>query len=206
MGCTQEEAHDWPRTEGSKIARDPTEVSKWLGHLLSRWGGKPTPKALHGSDYQRLLGIQKRLDAELIEAVFGDPNFVSISRGTFHQCYLALHKQRGENGIKLGQNKLFARAVKWIADDRPEIELREYNPAKTTANASGKPLSAAQRIEAVREKLVRSKTRHVMKWVNTLLEPTVLARDTDEDYLEGNGNWLGKTSDCWEWGREPPLQ
>lgn len=83
----------WMEKKGMDICRDKHEVAKWIGYLCNKYAGQTKPRALHGQDYQRLLGIQAPVEEDFLPAVFTDPEFTHIERNVLYEGYKLLCKE-----------------------------------------------------------------------------------------------------------------
>jgi hypothetical protein len=109
---TREQAMDWMDKIGSLLVRDRTEIAYWLHHLVSKYAEQSRPKALHGTDYERLLGIQQPVEESLIPAVFGDEQFTHIDRRVFYAGYVAMCAEDGRE--PMAKPGLFETVRTWL--------------------------------------------------------------------------------------------
>jgi hypothetical protein len=115
---TREQATDWMDQTGSLLVRDRTEIAHWLHHLVTKYAGQSRPKALHGADYERLLGIQQPVDESLIPAVFEDGRFTHIDRRTLYAGYVAMCAEDGRE--PMAKPGFFETVRTWL---RPHPDL-----------------------------------------------------------------------------------
>lgn len=126
MGVNEDEAHEWLVTEGKRIVEDETEIRKWLHHLLTNYGGRKMPKALHGADYRSLMKIQEKIDEKIAHAVFSQDDFDYISVVDLHKGYQTLQSERNSAAKAMGMS-IFNRLVQvWCDRHMPHIQKVEH--------------------------------------------------------------------------------
>ena len=126
-------AAKWLKDEGIKHLTDPKQIAAWLHRLITEYGERDAPRALHGADYQKLLGVQERVYDRIIKAVFCDEDFTHISKRTLYKGYEMCSKEAGEKG-KILDSVLFAKAESFlkkhkmghIVQDRPRQDTGRH--------------------------------------------------------------------------------
>lgn len=87
---TPAEAKKYIETEGQAILRDHAEVARWLHHIYRHPAAYIG--ALHGADYRLMIGRQRDLATEVIEAFLNDAKLASpgafVNRSLIADCYL----------------------------------------------------------------------------------------------------------------------
>jgi hypothetical protein len=119
-------AKQWMHDDGFAILTDRHQIACWLGHLLLTYGELPHPTPLHGSDFRRLLNIQKPVKERIVEAVFNDADFAHIEKKVLYKAYRLLSDESGHRG-KLRDHVFYAFVATWLkANKRSDIgEKRE---------------------------------------------------------------------------------
>jgi hypothetical protein len=87
----------WMVDEGHAILNDRQQCGFWLDGLYAKHGGKPQPMALHGEDFESLMGAQTSTDDMVIEAVFNNVDN-QIGRTTPYRGYHQMTKEQGHIG------------------------------------------------------------------------------------------------------------
>lgn len=109
--------------DNSSVLRDPKEVAKWLGHIISKWQHlKSVPAAFHDIDYQSIVDIQKSTATELAEMVFLDKDFTFIEVCVLYELYKQRAKQDGSKPKK--RNNFVADINAWLKKNCNTIEER----------------------------------------------------------------------------------
>jgi hypothetical protein len=164
-------AQNWMDADGIRIAKDWTEVAKWVRHLSVKYAGQMRPRALHGQDYRRLLGIQMPVEEDIIPAVFNDPEFTHINRQTLYEGYQLRCRAEGREPMS---SRLFYEQVRTFLRLNADLRI----PAKELDKRQGKGGSPWLWIKAGRE---------------------YAAQDpNDSHYIEQNGytrRWIGPVSE-----------
>ena len=111
----------------ASIIKNPEEASKYLWYLQEKWGDKPRPSRLHGSDYQELIKSQRKTDVMLFEETFLEDDFTFVS---LTQLYLTYKQRMLEDSIGNspgGWSKIRFREVakKWLKTNAKHIEFKE---------------------------------------------------------------------------------
>ena len=113
----------WIKTEGIRHLTNDDEIRAWLGQVLADYGDREHPLALHGADYERLLGVQQRIYERIAKAVFtttdenGKATFTHIRKKTLYEGYTICAKLAGERGI-LGDKVFYQKVNDWLRTHR----------------------------------------------------------------------------------------
>ncbi len=161
-------ASAWMDDEGAQLLTDKEQLSRWITALILRHAHKPRPMALHGEDFNRLIGLQQTIAPRIIEAVFRDPDFSHIGTDTLYAGYRERSQQYGYMVRKEGV--FTAMVAAWLENNLPHIVQR-------------RPLQSDQK-------------QHRL-WVNTQKEgasnPKPFYRVNDETYMNIDRKpvWVG---------------
>jgi hypothetical protein len=142
-GCSAEEyatqttrAKQWMFSEGIKHLTDPKEISHWLNSLIEEYGNREHPVALHGADYHRLMGVQRRVDERIIEAVFTDPDFTHIRKTALYDGFKACALISGQRGTVL-DSVFYQKVTDWLKQ-RPDLKIAEKRQVQKTGHGERK--------------------------------------------------------------------
>jgi hypothetical protein len=162
----------WMWKVGNEILRDKDQVAMWLHSLIQKHGHKPVPDALHSTDYERLMKIQKPMDEQLIEAVFSDEDFTHILSTDLLDCYSILCRQANVRAVK-GKTKLFEAVEGWIKLHDPNIctktRWRQNNDTKSYGwyNTT---VSSSVRHKPNRDDYINESTTYDKKYVGPAID------------------------------------
>ncbi len=139
MGTTPDQAKRWLETEGQAILKDTDEVARWL-HTISERHPEQYVPALHGADYHSILGTQKDLGLEVIEAFLNDRKMAPlgsyVNRSLIADAYLAEAKRQGLR-TSWSRKRFIATLEAWVAKE-PDLRVVKTNWRKggqlSTAN------------------------------------------------------------------------
>jgi hypothetical protein len=126
-------AKRWLDNEGLKHLQDPRQIAAWLHALIEKYGNLPSPMALHGADYKRLMVVQERVSERILEAVFKDDDFTHICKTTLYDGYKLCSAAAGEQG-KVLDRVLYQKASDWLKKQRLEHIVMERERQDTGRN------------------------------------------------------------------------
>lgn len=113
---SEAEAAEWMWNEGQHIISDPTEVAKWLHHLIEKHKGATTVLALHGEDYRHLLDAQASTNEQVYRAFFTSDAW--IKDGYFKQAmmfrFYGDYMKRNGNRMAMSNQRFYAEAEAWL--------------------------------------------------------------------------------------------
>lgn len=131
--ATTEDAQAWMKTVGQHLLSDPTQVARWLHHLIEKHGRIEDVPALHGEDYQAAVGVQKPVHTAVFEAFFDRPNFTYAKRSHLYDFYV--HELRNQRrSATLGKGKFYKAAEVWLKKSGRPIILTKANWDGSTAD------------------------------------------------------------------------
>jgi hypothetical protein len=158
-------AYKWLKNEGLKHLCDPEQIAAWLESLIQKYGEHDAPRALHGEDYKRLLGIQERMYDRIIAAVFADPDFTHICKTALYAGYEACSKKAGEKG-KILDRVLFDKVRVYLKKHKMDGYIIEDRPRQDTG-------------------------RHIIWKDNRKPEHIFKIDNTKMRYVDDYGRWIG---------------
>ena len=122
MNNTKEEAKEWIIHEGQWILRQTNELGKYMNSLVKKWGKVTVSRALHGEDYNNLVGTQKSLKVQTWEKIFLDADFKFIRKSLAWEYYTACAKVSGQ--MTGGRNNFYKELGDWLRSNVGHIQLQ----------------------------------------------------------------------------------
>lgn len=138
LGITPAEAKEYIESEGQAILRDHDEVARWVHHIYRHPAAYIG--ALHGEDYRLMIGRQRDLATEVIEAFLSDPKLAAprafVNRSLIADCYL--YEARRQNLRAAYSRPRFIATLDEAVAKSPDLHSRKVKliagGKSTTAN------------------------------------------------------------------------
>jgi hypothetical protein len=135
LSMTDEEAKMWMWNEGQKVISDPTEVAKWLNHILNKHGKLTSVLGLHGDDYKEMLEGQADTATQVFRMFFQSEAWVRdgyFKQGTmfnYYADYCRKHTIRS-----MSNQRFYSEAEAWLKRNEIPFERKVSAWGDSTAS------------------------------------------------------------------------
>jgi hypothetical protein len=168
-GINEAEALEWLLSESNAICSDPDQVAQWIHCLIETYGKQKQPTALHGADFNRIMGVQEGMEDRIARAVFMVEDFKFIRLADLYEGYVACCKAKGTR-FTLKDKSFDFKIEMWLKANTPHI----IKDTSVVNYYDIEPGLAEKRVRKQRQKTV---------WLNTKSDADV-RQDNKSDYFD----------------------